>query len=518
MGVLRGTFVAIMGPSGSGKSTFLHCSAGLDKPTKGGVILGETRLAGLNEEELTELRRERVGFIFQEYNLLDSLTVVDNVGLSFRLADDPIPTGRVPAGLAAAIVLPIALPGEAAIEGAASSALVLVIAVSLLGPRLFHGVAKLLGRRPGGVTRFLAIANSRARARRLSAATTPLIVGVTMASAQLFSGTTLAATAQDQATDGVIADYVVTSDGAGISPGLAEELRDVSGVRTVGPVARTSTILTWPGDDGFQYRISTAQGVDPAAVPDTMDLEVLRGDLSRLTGSTVALSRLVAGTVGVDVGGRIDVHLGDGTVMEAKVVAVYENGLGFGDVTLPHDVVTAHTTDHLDQWLIVNADRETVLNAALEAYPTLSVRDAGAVTSAPTDSAGDSGIGLVLNAVLLGFLAIAVVNTLVMATIARRREFALLRLVGTRTGQVRSMMRKEAGIIVLSAVVIGTLAALPSLIGMSYAVRQSLVPTIPPLMYLGIVTAAAVIAWPAVMLPARIALRPPAVEAIARTE
>ncbi|MFI0165620.1 ABC transporter permease [Streptomyces sp. NPDC017095] len=424
----------------------------------------------------------------------------------------------VPGGLAAAIVLPIALPGESAIDGAASSALVLVIAVGLLGPRLFGGVVTLLGRRPGNATRFLALANSRARARRLSAATTPLIMGVTMASAQLFSGTTLAAAAHDQAVDGVIADHVVTSASTGISPGLAAELRGVPGVRTVGPVARTSTILTWPDGDSIQYRLSTAQGVDPAAVPDTLDLDVLRGDLDGLTGSTVALSRLVAGTVGVDVGGRVDVHLGDGTVEKAKVVAVYENGLGFGDVTLPHDVVIAHTTDHLDQWLMVNSSREADLTAALKPYPTLGVHDAGAVTAAPTDDASGGGTSLVLNAVLLGYLAIAVVNTLVMATISRRREFALLRLVGTRTSQVRSMMRQEAGIIVLCAVVVGTLAALPALIGMSYAIRHSVFPSIPPLMYLGIVVAAAVIAWPAVMLPARLALRPPAVEAIARPE
>ncbi|MFE2559921.1 ABC transporter permease [Streptomyces sp. NPDC059352] len=424
----------------------------------------------------------------------------------------------VPAGLAVAIVLPIALPGESAIEGAASSALVLVIAVGLLGPKLFGGVASLLARRRGDVTWFLATANSRARARRLSAATTPLIMGVTMASAQLFSGTTLAATAHDQAVDGVIADHVVTSDSAGISPGLAEELRGVPGIRTVGPVARTSTILTWPDGDSIQYRISTAQGVDPAAVPDTMNLGVLRGDLSGLTGSTVALSRLVAGTVGADVGGQVDVHLGDGTVQKSKVVAVYENGLGFGDVTLPHDVVLAHTTDHLDQWLMVNTDREADLSAALKPYPTLSVRTAGAVTAAPTGDSGDGGISLVLNAVLLGYLAIAVVNTLVMATISRHREFALLRLVGTRTRQVRSMMRQEAGIIVVCAVVVGTIAALPSLIGMSYAIRHSVFPSVPPLMYLGIVIAAAVIAWPAVMLPARLALRPPAVEAVSRPE
>jgi putative ABC transport system permease protein len=127
-------------------------------------------------------------------------------------------------------------------------------------------------------------------------------------------------------------------------------------------------------------------------------------------------------------------------------------------------------------------------------------------------------VSLVLNALLLGYLAIAVVNTLVMATVSRVREFALLRLVGARTAQVRSMMRKEAGLIVICAVVVGSLAALPSLIGMSYAIRHSVFPSIPPLTYLGIVLVAALIAWPAVMLPARLALRPPAVEAIARPE
>nr|WP_239067656.1 ABC transporter ATP-binding protein [Actinomadura bangladeshensis] len=98
--VRRGTFIAIMGPSGSGKSTFLHCSAGLDKPTQGTVVLGETPLTGLDEELVTEIRRERVGFVFQAYNLLDSLTVADNVGLPFRLAGLAVPADRVRAELA----------------------------------------------------------------------------------------------------------------------------------------------------------------------------------------------------------------------------------------------------------------------------------------------------------------------------------------------------------------------------------------------------------------------------------
>lgn len=82
----KGGFTAVMGPSGSGKSTFLHCAAGLDKPTAGTVRLGGTDLSGMNETKLTELRRERVGFVFQAFNLVPSLTVEQNVTLPLRLA------------------------------------------------------------------------------------------------------------------------------------------------------------------------------------------------------------------------------------------------------------------------------------------------------------------------------------------------------------------------------------------------------------------------------------------------
>jgi putative ABC transport system ATP-binding protein len=86
----RGSFSAVMGPSGSGKSTFLHCAAGLDRPTSGTVRLGETDLGVLEEVALTELRRERVGFVFQEYNLLPALTVEQNITLPLRLASRPV--------------------------------------------------------------------------------------------------------------------------------------------------------------------------------------------------------------------------------------------------------------------------------------------------------------------------------------------------------------------------------------------------------------------------------------------
>ncbi|TMR21425.1 ABC transporter ATP-binding protein [Nonomuraea turkmeniaca] len=86
LGIERGTFAAVMGPSGSGKSTFLHCAAGLDLPSSGSVRLGGTELTGMNETALTELRRQRVGFVFQAFNLVSSLTVIENITLPLCLA------------------------------------------------------------------------------------------------------------------------------------------------------------------------------------------------------------------------------------------------------------------------------------------------------------------------------------------------------------------------------------------------------------------------------------------------
>jgi putative ABC transport system ATP-binding protein len=82
-----GSFTAIMGPSGSGKSTFLHVAAGLDKATSGSVHLGDVDLHGLGEDALSRLRRERIGFVFQAFNLVPSLTAAQNITLPLRLAD-----------------------------------------------------------------------------------------------------------------------------------------------------------------------------------------------------------------------------------------------------------------------------------------------------------------------------------------------------------------------------------------------------------------------------------------------
>ncbi|WP_067865465.1 ABC transporter ATP-binding protein [Nocardia shimofusensis] len=82
----KGEFTAIMGPSGSGKSTLMHCLAGLDSATSGVVRIGDTDLTDLNDKQMTMLRRDRIGFVFQAFNLVPTLTALENITLPLDIA------------------------------------------------------------------------------------------------------------------------------------------------------------------------------------------------------------------------------------------------------------------------------------------------------------------------------------------------------------------------------------------------------------------------------------------------
>ena len=82
----RGRFTAVMGPSGSGKSTLMHCMAGLDRPTSGQVYVGDLDISTLDDTALTQMRRDRIGFVFQSFNLVPTLTAGENITLPVDLA------------------------------------------------------------------------------------------------------------------------------------------------------------------------------------------------------------------------------------------------------------------------------------------------------------------------------------------------------------------------------------------------------------------------------------------------
>ncbi|MFE6055027.1 ABC transporter permease [Kitasatospora sp. NPDC056446] len=424
----------------------------------------------------------------------------------------------------------VAVSGDSAADTAASAVLLFVVAVGCIGPLLFRGAIGVFGARLNSQSKaygFLAQSNAKANSRRLSTAATPLAMGVTLAAVQVFGASTTMAASQDQLAEGMRADHVLTAtSGSGVSPEVVDAVRGVPGVTVVTPVARMTVLLTFPSEDSTATKVYPAQGVTPDRLSDTMDLGVIEGDTGQLQGETVALSRVVAETVGAKRGKTIDLRLGDGTVVKPTVVAIYERGLGFGDVTLPNDLVVAHTTARTDAAVLVRSapgtDQKALLGAlrgAVERYPTVKVGGQSSLNVAPgAGGSGDWALNLLFQTVLLGYIAIAVVNTLVMATAARVREFAMLQLIGASRDQVRRMMNGEARIVVFSALLFGLLATIPPLVGISLGLTKSAMPTVSVLGLLAIVAVTVALSWGSIATATRFAMRPAPVDAIGGRE
>ncbi len=88
--ITQGTFLVVLGPSGSGKSTMLNLMGALDEPTKGTISVSEQNISSFNDKQLTQFRRDYLGFVFQEYNLLQTLNVKENVEVTARLSNNPM--------------------------------------------------------------------------------------------------------------------------------------------------------------------------------------------------------------------------------------------------------------------------------------------------------------------------------------------------------------------------------------------------------------------------------------------
>lgn len=190
------------------------------------------------------------------------------------------------------------------------------------------------------------------------------------------------------------------------------------------------------------------------------------------------MSTDAAQNAGAKVGDGVHVRLGDGTPITATLVATYGRGLGFGDVTVASELVRAHTTSGLDTQVLINVD------PAMQAQVVADLSSAGFIVADPhglqaqgaeTRSSESFASSLALF-IILGYVGLAVVNTLVVATVERRREFALLRLIGSNVRQIYAMMTVEAVMIAVLAAVLGVAVAFPALAGISFAVSGQLWP------------------------------------------
>jgi putative ABC transport system permease protein len=389
------------------------------------------------------------------------------------------------------------------------------VAVALLGPVIARVAVAVLGVplrlfRVGG---HLATANLRAGARRLAGVITPLSLMVAMACAILFVQDTMGHAAAGQARAGNLADHTLSAAGPGVPGAAADAVRKVRGVTAVTEVVHTVVRvgLTKYG----------AQGVTPAGLGHTMDLGVRSGSLSALGADTVAVSTTAASSLGVRVGDRMKLTLGDGTPADLRVAALYERGLGFGDLTMSHDLVAAHVDDPLSSAVLIAAPAVSpdALAAAVHGYPGVRLLDRAAVNAGlAAQEQANAEVNYVAMGLVIAFTAIAAINALAMATADRTREFALLRLVGTTRRQILRMLRWETLTVVLIAVALGTGIALLTLTAFSVGMTGSAAPYVPPATYLTIVAFAAALALVATVLPARLALRTNPADAIGARE
>lgn len=412
-----------------------------------------------------------------------------------------------------ASAIPLFVPGTIAVAGPAAAALFLIVSVALLGPRLVRIAISIFGaplRLLRSAPTFLAAANARSNSRRLAAAIIPLALGIGLGLVQLGTQSIIADEATAQSHAGVIADVMVTGGASGLSGEAVASIAETPDVAAANPVALSQMIFSFVqlGDPtSAQYAV---QGLDPAATASTMDLGVVAGAIEDLSGDdTIALSSDAASAAGVGLGDTITGNFGDGAEVTSTVVALYTRGLGFGDVTMSSHALLAHTTTGLSRYVLVSAreGQAVTVQQGLEAAG-FTVADRSELRAAG-DGAREANalVNLIALAVILGYIAIAVVNTLVMATGERRREFALMQLVGSTRGQVRAMMRAESIMVVLLASVLGVLVAVPPLVGISYGISGQLRPNISLTESAAIIVALAVVGFVSLALATRAVMR-----------
>ncbi|GAA1945066.1 FtsX-like permease family protein [Streptomyces durmitorensis] len=381
---------------------------------------------------------------------------------------------------------------------------VLSSAVALLGPLVVRAAAaalrgplRLSG--PGGR---LAHANLRGNAARMAAAVTPLALLTGMTCTVLFVQPTLGDAARAQARDGIRADWVLAAQGPGVPAQAAQKLRMTEGVEAATEVVRTTVRV---GLDKYP-----AQGVSTAGLTRTWDPDVTAGSLKGFGKDSVAVSELAADQLGLKPGSTLKLTLGDGTKTALEVSAVYARGLGFGDLTMAHDLVARHVDNPLAATVLIKSDRtQEQLAAGVAKFPGVRVLAPAAADNLQAErQQANAEVNYLAMGLILAFTAIAVVNTLAMSVSERIREFAMLRLAGASRRQVLRMLRTEALSVLLIGTAIGSGIALAVLTAFSVGMTGSAAPSITPLVYVSVVAVAALLALTATALPGRVALRP----------
>ncbi|WP_250001510.1 FtsX-like permease family protein [Actinoplanes sp. M2I2] len=431
-----------------------------------------------------------------------------------EIAVEPAKGGRVRlasglimlAGAVVSLFFAAALGGTAALAAAVGMLYLFVLAVALLAPWINGFAARLLApvlRTVWGVSGDLASANLRVNARGMSAVLSALVLSVGFGGSVWFLQDNLQRQTVAQSREGMLADRVVTAPG-GLPAATVAKVRQIPGVEAATGIRNTSVVVRVFG--GAEPAV--ARAADPAQLRSTMDVKVREGSLAGLTDGTIAVSALQASTSSWKVGDTADLWLADGTPVKPRVVAIYDRGLGFGDVLLPQ---TGGTYDEVLVRTQGGADQQ------LAAFGTVTTTDelTGRLSR---DLAVTAWLNKLLIAVMVGYAALAAGNTMVMAALARGRELALLRLAGVTRRQVRRMVNAEQVGLLGTSLTVGALIAGATLIAVVHALTGTFLPYIPPLGWVIVLGGTAALALATTILPVSRLLRVPPVRAAGTKE
>lgn len=406
-----------------------------------------------------------------------------------------------------------AIGGPAVLTGA--------IAVALVGPEIMAFVADRFGpfiRRIAGRDATLAVINSRARAVAFAAVLTPITLASAVALGNVYSETTAQKAQVAAYVNQLKADAVISTDTGGISPDALAQIRSTAGVSTASPLVTSSGWIEQPydgnGSDPMRLLGVSAEN-DGGTVLAT---DVTQGTLKDLKGNTVALPQDVASRLSLNVGDKITMRLGDGAQAQVNVVALLDSPSSYASMVLPAELLTPHTTSGLPTQVLVKAADSTgvvsTLTSRLKDWPGLTVGDDSVLRNNFQASADvEAMINYLLAVLAIAYAAIAAVNTLAVAVLARRREFGAQRLAGADRGQVRRMLFIEGGIVAVVGLVLGTIISLFTVLPMALTTGQ-IVPSGPVWVFLGVVLAVFLIVWPVTALSSRLAMRRGPIEAV----
>jgi putative ABC transport system permease protein len=375
-----------------------------------------------------------------------------------------------------------------------------MLAVALLGPLLVAFTAWLA--RPaaavGGASARLALAAVAAQPRRAASAVIPVAMAVAMVGTIYFAGTSIQHATASQAASTVTAGNVLS--GGGLTEATLRQVQALPGVRAAAGVAPVSAAVTDPDLDQ-----AYGEAVTGGPLGQLLDLDVISGSAAAPRPGQIAVSALEAGSSALNVrtGSKITVYLPDGTPYHATVSAIYSRSLASGDLVIPASVAAGHTgTPPGYSQILVDGGTRAELARFTGGHPGLRVTSRSVANEQSAQAAAQNSFA---NDLILGVLvvlsAVALVNTLVVTTVERRRVLRLLGRVGATRGQVAAVFGWQALFVAGTGLVTGAAAGAVTLLTVTRAITGSWTPFIPVAAGVGLVAVVVALTVGAVMIP-----------------